>query len=102
MLHLIRSGIELWQSGVVVLGQSDPEHKNAASVWTPLTKGRFMDLDFTLWGTGIWNATMSSRQGTTEKIPLVCNCWDGLLSKPSGRRGKYIEREQKTQSYIGS
>ncbi len=67
MLHLIRSGIELWQSGVVVLGQSDPEHKNAASVWTPLTKGRFMDLDFTLWGTGIWNATMSSRQGTTEK-----------------------------------
>jgi hypothetical protein len=52
-----------------------------------------MDLDFTLWGIGIWKATMSSRQGTTEKIPLVCNCWDGLLSKPSGRRGKYIEGE---------
>jgi hypothetical protein len=49
MLHLISSGTELWQSGVMVHGQSDLEHKNAASVWTPLTKGHFMDLDFTLW-----------------------------------------------------
>jgi hypothetical protein len=53
--------------------------------------GRFMDLDFTFWGTGIWSATMSSRQGTIEKIPLVCNCWDVLFFEPSGKRGKYIE-----------
>ncbi len=66
MLHLISSGAELWQNGTVVPGQSDPKHKNAASVWTPLTKGRFMDLDFTLWATGIWSATMSSKQRTRE------------------------------------
>ncbi len=40
MLHLISSKTELWQSGVVVPGQNDPEHKNTTSVWTPLTKGR--------------------------------------------------------------
>jgi hypothetical protein len=61
-----------------------------------------MDLDFTLWGTSIWTATMNNRQGTIEKIPLVCNCWVGLLSEPPGRGGKYIEGELKTQSYIGS
>ncbi len=53
MLHLISFGAELWQSGVVVPGQSDLEHKNATSVWTPLTEGRFMDLDFTLYAMGI-------------------------------------------------
>jgi hypothetical protein len=26
-----------------------------------------LDLDFTLWGMGIWSATMSSRQWTTKK-----------------------------------
>jgi hypothetical protein len=52
-----------------------------------------MDLDFTLWAMGIWSATMSSKQQTIEKIPLVCNCWDGLLFKPLGKRGKYIEGE---------
>jgi len=91
VLHLISSEADLWQSGAVVPGQSDPKHKNVASVWTPLTKGCFMDLDFTLWGTGICNATMSNMQGTTKKIPLVCNCWDGLLFEPPGRCGKYVE-----------
>jgi len=93
VLHLISSEAKLWQSGAVVPGQSDPKHKNAASVWTPLIEGRFMDLDFTLWAMGIWNTTMSSKQRTTRKISLVCNCWDGVLSKPSGRCGKYIEGE---------
>jgi len=87
------SEAKLWQNGVMVLGQSDPKHKNAPSVWTPLTEGRFMDLDFAFWATGIWSATMSNKQWTTEKIPLVCNCWDGVLLKPPGRRGKYIEGE---------
>jgi hypothetical protein len=87
------SGAKLWQNGAVVFGQSDPKHKNAPSVWTPITEGRFMDLDFTFWATGIWSATMSNKQRTTEKIPLVCNCWDGVLPKPPGRRGKYIEGE---------
>jgi hypothetical protein len=53
MLHLISSGAKLWQSGAVVPGQNDPKHKNATSVWTPLIEGRLMDLDFTLWVTGI-------------------------------------------------
>jgi hypothetical protein len=66
VLHLISFEAELWQSGTVVPRQSDPKHKNAASVWTPLTKGRFMDLDFTPWATGIWSATMSNKQRTTE------------------------------------
>ncbi len=91
MLHQIRFGVNLWQNGTLVLGQSDPEHDNTTSVWPPLTDGRFMDLHFTLWGMGIWNATMSSRQQTIEKIPLVCNCWDAVLSEPLGMHGKYIE-----------
>ncbi len=37
------------------------------SVWTCLTKGHFMDLNFTLWGMGIQNATMRSMQQTTQK-----------------------------------
>jgi hypothetical protein len=61
MLHLISFGTELWQSGAVVPGQSDLDHKNAASVWTPLIEGHFLDLDFTLWATGIWSATMSNK-----------------------------------------
>ncbi len=85
VVHLIIFGAELWQSGTVVPGQSDLEHKNAISVWTPLTEGRFMDMDFTLWATGIWSATMNNKQQTTEKIPLVCNCWDGCsLSHRAG------------------
>ncbi len=74
MLHLISTGAELWQSGAM-LRQSDPEHMNTTSVWTTLSdyqmltlsEARFMDLDFTLWGMGIWSATMSSRQRTTKK-----------------------------------
>jgi hypothetical protein len=45
----------------MVYGQSDLEHKNTTSVWTPLSdyqmltspEARFMDLDFPLWGIGI-------------------------------------------------
>ncbi len=54
-----------------------------------------MDLDFTFWGMGIWSATTSSRQQTIEKIPLVCNCWNMVLSEPQGRHGKYVNESQK-------
>jgi hypothetical protein len=91
MLHLINTEVELWQSGTLVHGQSDPKHMNTTSVWTTLLKVHFMDLDFTLWGMGIWNVTMNNRQRTTEKIRLVCNCWDTVLFEPHGTRGKYIE-----------
>lgn len=50
-----------------------------------------MNLDFTFWGMGIWSLTMNKRPRTIEKIPLVCNCWDVVLSEPLGRHGMYIE-----------
>jgi hypothetical protein len=50
-----------------------------------------MDLDFIFWGMGIWSATMSNKQRTTEKIPLVCNCWDAVFFELLGKHGKYIE-----------
>ncbi len=63
---MISTRLELWQNGAV-LWQSDPEHKNTTSVWTTLLEARLMDLDFTLQGMGIWNATMSRTQQTREK-----------------------------------
>ncbi len=43
MLHLISTKVELWQNGAMVRGQSDPEHKNTASVWITLSKTHFVD-----------------------------------------------------------
>jgi hypothetical protein len=54
-----------------------------------------MYLDFTLWGMGIWSATISSRQWTTEKhtwcaiVKICCS-----LSHRAGVASTYSESQK--------
>jgi len=101
VLHLIIFGAELWQSGTMVPGQSDLEHKNAISVWTPLTEGRFMDLISHL-GHGYLECNHEQQATDNRKNTIGVQLLGWLLFEPPGRRAKYIKGEYKTQSYIRS